>query len=92
MSPHRRSPASASGRRLVERVSEKRGRARPEVVRTGEREAEVAALFEVEHGSRHWPTIPRLSRCEMVSAITLTAMTIVASALISGVMPKRIIE
>jgi DNA repair protein RecN (Recombination protein N) len=28
------------------------GRARPEVVRTGEREAEVAALFEVEHGSR----------------------------------------
>ncbi|CAN5924072.1 DNA repair protein RecN [soil metagenome] len=28
------------------------GRARPEVVRTGEREAEVAALFEVEAGSR----------------------------------------
>ena len=28
------------------------GRARPEVVRTGEREAEVAALFEVEPGSR----------------------------------------
>ena len=28
------------------------GRARPEVVRTGEREAEVAALFEVESGSR----------------------------------------
>lgn len=28
------------------------GRARPEVVRTGAREAEVAALFEVEHGSR----------------------------------------
>lgn len=28
------------------------GRAKPEVVRTGAREAEVAALFEVEHGSR----------------------------------------
>ena len=28
------------------------GRARPDVVRTGEREAEVAALFEVESGSR----------------------------------------
>ena len=42
--------------------------------------------------ARHWPTIPRFSRCEIVSAITLTAMTMVASALISGVMPKRIIE
>ena len=28
------------------------GRARPEAVRSGAREAEVAALFEVEHGSR----------------------------------------
>ena len=28
------------------------GRAQPQVVRTGEREAEVAALFEVESGSR----------------------------------------
>ena len=36
--------------------------------------------------------VPRLSRCESVSAMTLTAMTMVASALISGVMPKRIIE
>ena len=40
----------------------------------------------------HWPMIPRLSRCDRVSAVTLTAMTMVASALISGVTPKRIME
>ena len=40
----------------------------------------------------HGATVPRLSRCDSVSAMTLTAMTMVASALISGVMPKRIIE
>ncbi len=39
----------------------------------------------------HWPMTPRLSRCDRVSAVMLTAMTMVASALISGVMPKRII-
>ena len=39
----------------------------------------------------HGASVPRLRRCESTSAVTLTAMTIVASALISGVMPKRII-
>ena len=39
----------------------------------------------------HGAIVPRLRRCESVSAVTLTAMTMVASALISGVMPKRII-
>ena len=48
--------------------------------------------IEFQHCARHWPTIPRFSLCDMASAITLTAMTMVASALISGVMPKRIIE
>ena len=49
-------------------------------------DAEQRAL--VGHGA----TAPRFRRCESASAMTLTAMTIVASALISGVMPKRIIE
>ena len=39
----------------------------------------------------HGAIVPRFRRCESASAVTLTAMTMVASALISGVMPKRII-
>ena len=39
----------------------------------------------------HAGTSPRLRRCDNVSAVMLTAMTMVASALISGVTPKRII-
>ena len=39
----------------------------------------------------HGAIVPRLRRCERASAVTLTAMTMVASALISGVTPKRII-
>ena len=39
----------------------------------------------------HGAIVPRLRRCERASAVTLTAITMVASALISGVTPKRII-
>ena len=42
-------------------------------------------------GGAHGAIVPRLRRCDSVSAMTLTAMTMVASALISGVTPKRII-
>ena len=53
----------------------------------------LADLVDVEQGLgfAHGATSPRLSRCDSVSAVMLTAMTMVASALISGVMPKRII-
>ncbi len=40
----------------------------------------------------HGAIVPRLRRCDSASTTTLTAMTMVASALISGVMPKRIME
>ena len=39
----------------------------------------------------HGAIVPRFRRCDRASAVMQTAITIVASALISGVMPKRII-
>ena len=65
-----------------------------DVVDGVDRAEALADAVDGEQGARraHGATSPRLSRCDSVSAVTLTAMTMVASALISGVMPKRIIE
>ena len=63
----------------------------PSTALTAPKRLLTASIVEQRARLAHGATSPRLSRCDNVSAVMLTAMTMVASALISGVMPKRII-